>query len=331
MVYASLGRDVPQEEIWPAIAKPNHSGILSSTTHMMARDALSRDFRAVAVQARHPIQALSLCRQWNIGAILNHRLRSDSPVGHYSVLADIDKKNVILHDPDFGSCRSLSHAELLELWQPTFPESEVVGQMLIGITSAPATNLECEFCHTAVPSTIACANCGFPVSLAPAELLRCINEDCIARMWNYLCCPACDTTFTINVDSTLNTPPAQPGPEEAAGSAVTEESLVGLAPLLSEIEKFCCYILAIPEAAAHPEVKKQLDFLASSGGLLQRAHDEALIHKKAYEKQMSDLVEKTRQNQERHRKKMEDLERQSPPLDGRALGRALLKQLGFTA
>jgi len=43
------------------------------------------------------------------------------------------------------------------------------------------------------------------------------------------------------------------------------------------------------------------------------------------------LVEKTRQNQERHRKKMEDLERQSPPLDGRALGRALLKQLGFTA
>ena len=69
----------------------------------------------------------------------------------------------------------------------------------------------------------------------------------------------------------------------------------------------------------------------SSKDQLNRAQADALLLKKAYEKQVSDLADATRQNQEAHRKKVEDLERLSPPLDGRALGRSLLKQLGFTA
>src|SRR6476646_9250891 len=79
MAYHSFGKAVPQAEIWPLIAKPNRVGSIASTTHLMAQDALNRGFSAVAIQARHPLQALRLCRNLGIRAILNHRLRRDAP------------------------------------------------------------------------------------------------------------------------------------------------------------------------------------------------------------------------------------------------------------
>src|ERR1700688_4291454 len=102
MVYRSFGKDVPQSEIWAKIAKVNRFGSLASTTHLMAQDALGRDLSAVAFQARHPIQALRLCREGGARAILNHRAEMLSPNGHYSVMVDLDAKNVYLHDPFFG-------------------------------------------------------------------------------------------------------------------------------------------------------------------------------------------------------------------------------------
>src|SRR5438132_8149937 len=95
MVYRSLGKDVAQAEIWSAIAQRNRFGSLASTTHLMARDALSRGFDAVAIQARHPLQALLFCRQLGIRAILNQRLKHDAPAGHYTVFVNIDDKNVV--------------------------------------------------------------------------------------------------------------------------------------------------------------------------------------------------------------------------------------------
>ena len=35
MVYRSLGKEVPQSEIWEKIAKVNRFGSLASTTHLM--------------------------------------------------------------------------------------------------------------------------------------------------------------------------------------------------------------------------------------------------------------------------------------------------------
>jgi len=126
MVYRSLGQAVAQAEIWPAIAKENRFGSISSTTHLMAKDALSRGFAALAFQARHPLLSLQQCRDLGIRAILNHRLNPQRPTGHYTVLVDIDDKDVVLHDPFYGPSRQLSHAELLDLWQPNFPGSEIV-------------------------------------------------------------------------------------------------------------------------------------------------------------------------------------------------------------
>jgi len=133
----------------------------------MARDALSRGFSAVAVQARHPLQVLRLCRDAGIRAILNHRLKRETPTGHYSVLVDIDDKNVVLHDPLNGPSRHLSHAELLELWQPHFSNSEIAGNGLIGVATRPPAISGCRLCHTPIPSSVECPKCKQPVSLEP--------------------------------------------------------------------------------------------------------------------------------------------------------------------
>src|ERR1051326_5522297 len=121
IAYRSLGLDVPQAEIWPAIAKANRFGQISSTTHLMARDALNRGLSAVALQARHPLHALKVCSTKGIRAILNHRVKQDSAGGHYTLMVDLDAQHVIVHDPLFGAARRMTHAELVELWLPDPP------------------------------------------------------------------------------------------------------------------------------------------------------------------------------------------------------------------
>ena len=66
MVYKSFGKEIPEAEIWPLIAKPNRFGSVSSTTHLMTRHALSLGLNAVAIQTRHPIQVLRLCRDTGV-------------------------------------------------------------------------------------------------------------------------------------------------------------------------------------------------------------------------------------------------------------------------
>src|SRR5487761_2700099 len=196
MVYKSFGKDVPQASVWPLIAKPNRFGAISSTTHLMALHAMSQGLSALAVQARHPIQALGLCRDAGIRVILNHRLEPGTQAGHYTVFVDMDDKSVVLHDPFFGPARRVSHAELLELWQPSSPNSEIVGNIMIGIAAAPPPVPACEFCHTTIPPLVDCPKCGKTMAMAPAALLGCVRDGCIARMWNYLACPWCDSLFS---------------------------------------------------------------------------------------------------------------------------------------
>src|SRR5277367_3189693 len=77
MVYRSFGKEVPQAEIWPLIAKPNRFGAVSSTTHLMALHAINQGLSAVVIQARHALQVLRLCREADIRAILNQRARPE--------------------------------------------------------------------------------------------------------------------------------------------------------------------------------------------------------------------------------------------------------------
>ena len=326
MAYRSFGKQVAQTEIWPAIAKQDRFGAISSTTHLMAKDAVTRGFRAIAFQARHASQVLRLCRDSGVRAILNHRVQPDSSAGHYSVLVDIDGSHVVLHDPLFGEARRLSHAEFLQLWLPT-PNSAISGNVLIAIAPMGETQASsCEYCHTPMPLSVGCPRCSRPVGFQPGIVMGCVRDGCIARMWNWVCCPACDRVFSLQDGETT-------GSSAAAKSAAPEADStaapgVDIAKLFAEMDKFTTQVLSIPSAASNPDIRKRLEFVAASKEQFQAAHAAELTRRAAVLSQIAALQEKTKQERDAQLKKMED--RNAPaPLDGDALCDAMLKNLGF--
>jgi predicted double-glycine peptidase len=325
MVYRSLGKEVPQKEIWEKIAKTNQFGSTASTTHLMVADALSRGFDAVAYQARHPLFVLRTCRQAGVRVVLNHRLSRETGAGHYTVLADIGETNVTLHDPYLGPSRSLSHPELMELWQ-TRLNSEIAGNVLIAIAPRKPAEHTCEICRTPMPPAVVCPRCQKPVLLRPTAALGCIREACIVRLWNYLCCPSCDLLWNFGAAAPQ---PAEAAPAEDKPDGAGEPSKLEL--MFAELDKFCVAIAAMPEAQANPDVLKQLDFIKDAKEKLKQAQVDTLAMQQAKIAKMEGLAEEARQKEAAHRQKVEEINKPAPPLDGDALGRALLKNLGLTS
>ena len=318
MVYRSLGRNVAQAEIWPKISKRNRFGSLASTTHLMAQDASSRGFAALAIQARHPLQVLRVCRQRGVRAIVNHRFQQDAPTGHYSVVVAVGADGVVLHDPYLGPERRLPHAELLELWQPRYPDAEIMGNVLIGIAAEPQAAVSCAECGTAIPESVECPSCGKLVALQPAALIGCVAADCAARMWNYLCCSSCDTTWTFGIEA----PPA----DEIPGN---ERDPWNLGPVFGELDRFCAHILTLPAAATRPEIRRYLDFIQASKERLKLAQVEEFVQRNAALSQLSTLQRQSGQEEEALLKAKEEIQRTGATPDGDALARALLKDLGL--
>ena len=333
MVYRSFGKEIPQAEIWTAIAKRNGFGSVASTTYLMTQDALNRGFAAVAIQARHPLQVLRLCRDRGIRAILNHRLRRDAPTGHYSVLVDIDDKSVVLHDPSLGPLRRLGVAELLDLWLPKFGDSEIAGNVLIAVAAAgvwPVT--ACEFCHSPMPADVQCPNCKKDVCLEPGAVLGCMSDACIARAWNRVCCPSCDYVWSVSRQASCGgtsaenqSSPVSPDPK------ATSRGRTGLDvnKLFGEIDKFCSHLLSVPAVANHPEIKKQLDHITAAKEKFKPAYAEQLACHRRLLGEFAMLAKRAEEQEEANRKRLEELNRPVPPLDGNALGCALLKNLGL--
>lgn len=283
MVYRSLGKNIPQDEIWPAISKPGPLGGLASTTHLMSQDAVNRGFQAVVIQARHPLQTLRLCQEWKIRAILNHSLEKGSAAGHYSVLVGLNDTDVVLHDPLFGPARRLTHAELLALWQPQVSNSEILGNVLIGIGGAAPAKVECEFCHTPLPPKVGCPKCGKSVGLQPGAILGCMRDGCIARMWNHICCPACDCMWTFSLqphDHSFDSSTPN-GLRAAAPKAEEETDPWKLGRFFGELDKFSAFVAVLPALENRPELKQQLAFIAASKERLRLAQSEELARIKA--------------------------------------------------
>jgi len=348
MVYRSFGQEVSQRLIWPLIAKENIYGSIASTTHLMAADAVTRGFSAVAIQARHPLQALRVCRDAGIRAIMNHRLQPDSPAGHYTVFVDLDDTNVKVHDPFFGPSRRVTHDVFLDLWQPRLPKSEIVGNFLIGIAAGESKQVPpCETCHTPFVKRVQCPRCKNGVSLEPLALLGCMNNACGARLWNYVCCPTCDLTWNFTVEAPrtsatvaatgANAPAAPAEPAIAAGTSAPPAAAAAAASadplnfnkLFEELDKFANQILTIPGAANHPEIKKQFDFIKASKEQMLLAHAESAVNRKIHQDQLAALEQGAKQRQEAHQKKLDELNKPLAALDGDALARALMKNVGL--
>lgn len=318
MVYRSFGQEITQAELWPKIARNNQVSSRAAATHLIAHDALKRGFAALAIQAKHPLQALRACQDHGIRVILNHRLKYDAAAGHFTVLVALDGDHVVLHDPYYGPSRRVSHTDLLELWQPRYLNAEIVGNVLIGIAAQPTTLPPCSLCGTGIPPHIDCPRCAKPIPLQPAALLSCMGAGCAARLWNYLCCPFCDYTWTFHLE-------AAPTPTPAG----SEEDLWKLQHLFGELNKFCEHILSLPAAAKHPDVRKQIDFIKASQDKLQLAQSEELVRRKAQQARTTQLQQKFKQEEEVILKKREEINQPTAPLDGTALGQALLKDLGL--
>lgn len=301
MVYRSFGKEVPQAEIWPLIAKPNRVGAVSSTTHLMAQHAISQGLSAVVIQARHALQVLRLCHEADIRAILNQRARPDVSSGHYTVLVDIDDKNVVLHDPALGSCRRMSYAEMLRLWQPQ-PGSEIAGNVVIGVADQPAAIPACEFCHTAIPTKVDCPRCKKAVGLQPAALLGCIRDGCIARMWNSVACPSCDFMWSFNEAGTSLAD--FPHPAANTDSLVPEPQ--NLDKLFAELDKFCAHLLSIPGAARHADLNAQLNAIKAGKDRLKLVQIEEQATFKARADRMAATEKEAKQRQEARRKQVEE-------------------------
>ena len=343
MVYGSFGKPVPRAEIWPAVAGKNRAGSsISSLSHLMVRDAIARDFAAVAVQVRHPLQALRLCQEAGIRAILNHRLSRDSSAGHYTVLVGLDDKDVVLHDPYHGPARRVSHADLLELWQPRPGNLEVMGYLLIGIAAEPSAVASCWLCQKPLPPAIPCPHCKQQVGLQPNTFLGCIDTTCIVRMWNYVCCPACDCGFTVTpptapgaAASTVVSEPAASGPSAGSSGEPLQAPALCAASLnfdrfFAQMDKFCAHIQSLPAAAGNPAIQRQIESLLATKQTLLLARTEAIANEKLASDQMAKLVAESEKAAAAHQQKVDEINRPAPPLDGNALGRALMKNLGFT-
>lgn len=194
MVYASLGLSDSQEEIWQQIAGPG-TGTRAARTHWLGQNALSRGLSAVVLQALRPWDVLRSCWGNGVCVVLNHRVRLDSPSGHYSVLVGIDREQAILHDPQRGPARRWDRRELLQLWLPTAGGCEIAGQVLVAIAPQETGEAACSQCRNPIAEAVPCTRCGRSVPLRPFAALGCLRVSCQARLWKYVFCPWCDAAI----------------------------------------------------------------------------------------------------------------------------------------
>ncbi len=331
-VYASLGIKAAPDQIWRAIAKPNRFGSMASTSHLMAKDAIDRGLQAMVVQVREPMVVLKACIDAKINVIVNHRLSADSPIGHYSILQAIEPQHVTLNDPYYERSRRLTHTEFLDLWQVHGEESEIAGYVMIAIAKDAIPKPACEICGTPFVPVMQCPACSQPVLMPFANLLGCISDRCVARLWSSICCPHCDNMWqglSTEGGATTGVPPfsftAQPVPlpPPAPGDPWN------LAAAFAAIDSFMGEILAIPGMADNADIKQQAAMIEEQKGELRKLQTQFIAESKAHEERLANMVASADEQSKAHLKRLEELNRPGKPLDPDELGRALLENLGL--
>lgn len=137
MVLRDFGVDVSQEQIWKEIktpVSPSKPDEFRIETYRLAAFARKCGINAIVGRLREPLAFLEkLHCERGYRLILNHRIRSDSPLGHFTVFVkmDTDDQTILLHDPQKGPNREISWAELAKLWEPVGQNGEISGNVAV--------------------------------------------------------------------------------------------------------------------------------------------------------------------------------------------------------
>jgi hypothetical protein len=327
MVLHAYGLKGTQAELWPKVSKPNASGQLTSRSFLIAREAHKHGLSALVIQARNPLKALELCHQQALPVVLNHRLNMDSPAGHYSVLVGMGQDHALVHDPQIGPTRRLPFLDLLKLWRPRGNGSEITGNVLIAFAQSPPPAPPCSQCGAEIPASFACPGCKEQIALQPGDILGCIKDDCSGRLWKSFFCPSCDqevSSLSVNVQ-----------PQAASTSADKKEGDqepavdLDVAPQMEQafgmMDALCAGVLASPQAMANPMIKQLVE-------QLQAKKAEFLTMEISQPPPLSyfqELADAPLPPIPIPGEPPEVIEAPKP-IDGQALGRQLLGELGLT-
>ena len=196
MVYRSLGITCNQEDIWQVVASKSAYGAQCARAQTLAKDALDRGLRALAFQVRDPWIVLERCLHDSVRVIINHAPASAPTGGHYSVLTDLNDREIIFHDPSEGPNQAVSRRAFLLLWNPRSPFAEILGQVMIAIAASESKLESCLLCKGQARDVVKCRSCRRQVRLQPLAILGCLTDWCPMRGWEQIFCPWCDHTWT---------------------------------------------------------------------------------------------------------------------------------------
>ena len=135
MVLRDFGIDVSQRQIWDEIKTPvsaSNPNAFRIETHRLASYARKNGLEALVGRLREPLEFLEkLHNEHGYRFILNHRVRPDSPLGHFTVFVQnrSEENAVILHDPQKGPEQIIARDELAELWKPFGANCEITGNI----------------------------------------------------------------------------------------------------------------------------------------------------------------------------------------------------------
>ena len=146
MVLRDFRINVSQERIWdetktPVPSRPNEFRI---ETHCLASFAQKCELSAIVGRLREPFVFLENLRcEHGYRLIMNHRIRPDSPLGHFTVFVKMnrDRQTVLLHDPQKGPNWEISLKELAGLWKPVGQNCEISGNIGVLLFRTDVDNL----------------------------------------------------------------------------------------------------------------------------------------------------------------------------------------------
>lgn len=196
MAYASLGIVDRQENIWEAIQLTAHWK--GSSMQKLTQNAIAHGLAATRFRSRDPWTLALSCSRHGFPMIVNHRLRADTAIGHFSVLDAVASDVAQLYDPLEDATRSIRREQLLELWLTRDGDRNPGAQLLV--LGRPTGSVQrCRKCGRGINRRCRCAGCNQQVAVEFTELLEC-TAGCSARTWESVYCPHCDAEMTALSD-----------------------------------------------------------------------------------------------------------------------------------